>query len=80
MTDLLTSMMESFEKLNAVPGTDTISPEAVRIGDKIRHVDDDGKARWVTVKKVNVCEGKWRTHLHINSGCYDTRVPVTVKR
>jgi hypothetical protein len=35
--------------------------------------------RSVNVRTIDLCEGKWRTHIHVNgTDCYDTRQTVQI--
>lgn len=58
-----------------------ISPEDVIEGDRIVAIGERTVARGIRVlNRVSPCLGSWRTHVHIEGGCYDTRVPLTVQR
>jgi hypothetical protein len=58
-----------------------ISPEDVALGDRIVAIGEHTMGRPVRVQNLTApCAGQWRTHVHIEGGCYDTRVPVTVQR
>jgi hypothetical protein len=58
-----------------------ISPEDVIEGDRIVAIGERTVARGIAVaNRVAPCVVQWRSHVHIEGGCYDTRVPVTVQR
>ena len=35
--------------------------------------------RCVEIKDISECGSKWRTHIHIGTGCYDTRSMVEIR-
>ena len=52
-----------------------LPPNEIVQGDKIvTKFKRDGSIQTTRkVEKVGICQGQWRTHVHIDGECYDTR-------
>jgi hypothetical protein len=57
-----------------------ISPDDVLDRDRIVGIGERTVRPVVVKSGVFECPGQRRTHVHIEGGCYDTRIPVTVQR
>lgn len=65
-----------------------LAADAVTPGLTITHreqLDDKGKPymqalrKPIAVKRTTECRGQWRTHVHINGGCWDGRTRLAVE-